>query len=110
MLCSGIITVIDALNRKIEATQRAEQRENELREAEAEAKKKIAQAQGQAKSSVALAKGKAEANRLLNSSISTQLIQWEKLELEKKALEKWNGILPTHMIPNQTVPFIGVGK
>lgn len=36
-------TVVTALNQKIEAIQRAQQRENELREAEAEAKKRLLQ-------------------------------------------------------------------
>jgi hypothetical protein len=27
-----------------------------------------------------------------------------------KAIEKWNGILPTQMIPNATLPFINLSK
>jgi regulator of protease activity HflC (stomatin/prohibitin superfamily) len=101
-------TVINALNMKVEATQRAQQRENELREAEAEAKKKIAQAEGEAKSSVAIAKGKAQANKLLINSINKTLIDYERLQIEKEALKKWNGSLPTTMLPNSSLPFINL--
>jgi regulator of protease activity HflC (stomatin/prohibitin superfamily) len=79
--------VTEALNRKIEAIQRAEQRENELREAEAEAKKQIAKAKGEAQSKIVAATADAEANEKLSKSITKKLIQL-------KFLEKWNGILP----------------
>lgn len=79
--------VTEALNRKIEAIQRAEQRENELREAEAEAKKQIAKAKGEAQSKIVAATAEAEANEKLSKSITKKLIQL-------KFLEKWNGILP----------------
>ena len=80
-------TVVAALNAKIEATQRAQQRENELREAEAEAKKQIAAAQGRAESVLVEARSKAEANILLSKSVTPQLIQYQ-------AVQKWDGELP----------------
>lgn len=80
-------TVVAALNSKIEATQRAQQRENELREAEAEAKKQIAGAQGRAESVIVEAKAKAEANLLLAKSITPELIRYQ-------AVQKWDGELP----------------
>ena len=58
--------VTEALNKKIEATQRAQQRENELRESEAEAKKIVAQAKGEAESLIIDAKSKAQANDLIS--------------------------------------------
>ncbi len=79
--------VIKALNRKIEATQRAEQRENELREAEAQAKKDIAQNNGMAKCILINAKAQADANDIISKSLSPILIQWENIK-------KWNGVLP----------------
>lgn len=89
--------VLQALNKKIEATQRAQQRENELREAEAEAKKKIAEAEGKAKISIELANAEAQAklvvaqaeakaNQELTKSLSPQLLKY-------KQIEKWNGVL-----------------
>lgn len=79
--------VMDALNKKIEATQRAQQRENELREAEAQAKKEIALADGIGKSHIISAKAKSEANNILSKSLTPELLKWE-------ALSKWDGVLP----------------
>lgn len=91
-------TVVVALNSKIEATQRAQQRENELREAEAEAKKQIAAAQGRAESVLVEARSKAEANILLSKSVTPQLIQYQ-------AVQKWNGEMP-HAMGGTDMPFM----
>jgi len=80
-------TVVAALNRKIEAMQRAEQRENELREAEAEARKIMAAARGKSESILIEAKAQAEANRMLAESLTEGLIK-------QKAVDKWDGTLP----------------
>jgi len=82
--------VIAALNSKIEATQRAQQRENELREAEAEAKKIVAQAQGRAEAAILKAQAQAKANQVMSESLTGALITWE-------AIQKWNGVLPQVM-------------
>ena len=91
--------VINALNSKIEASQRAQQRENELREAEAEAKKQIAKAEGQAKCAVVQAESESKANYLLSQSVTEELIQWQ-------AVQKWDGKLPT--VTSGAMPFIQV--
>ena len=91
--------VIAALNAKIEANQRAQQRENELREAEAEAKKQIAKAEGQAKCAILQAESEAKANLVLSKSITPELIEWQ-------AVQKWDGKLP-HVTSGAT-PFIQV--
>lgn len=82
--------VTEALNRKIEATQKAQQRENELRESEAEAKKIVAKAKGEAESLIIDAKSKAQANDLINKSLTPELLKW-------KHIEKWDGKLPSTM-------------
>ena len=92
-------TVITALNSKIEAMQRAQQRENELREAEAEAKKQIAKAEGQARCSILQAEAEATANLVLAKSITTELIQWQ-------SVQKWDGKMP--QVTGKTLPFIQV--
>jgi regulator of protease activity HflC (stomatin/prohibitin superfamily) len=102
--------VIVALNAKIEATQRAEQRENELREAEAQAKKEIAktdgnakcmyiEAEAQARSSLIKAESEAKANKLLAESITKELVDWQ-------GVQKWDGKLP--QVSGQTTPFINL--
>lgn len=78
-------TIKTAINAKIKATQTAEQRENELRETEAESKKVIAKAEGEAESILKVARAQAEANRLLSASLTPQIIDYEKVK-------KWNGV------------------
>ena len=80
-------TVVHALNLKIEAIQRAHQRENELKEAEAVARKQMALAQGEANALLIKAQAEAEANRLVMESINEKLIMLQ-------AVQKWNGQLP----------------
>jgi regulator of protease activity HflC (stomatin/prohibitin superfamily) len=97
--------VIAAINAKIAATQSAIQAENELRRAVADAKKTVAtaqgaadsayaMAQGSAKSKLALAEADAEANRKLQASISEQLLAWRRLEIQEKAVGRWDGKRP----------------
>ena len=75
--------IIDAINSKIQATQDAIRTENELRAIRAEAAK-----------TVAAAEGTAAANDKLTRSVTPQLMEWRKLELQEKALAKWDGHLP----------------
>lgn len=93
--------VIAALNSKIEAVQRAQQRENELRESEAQAKKVIAAAQGEAEAHLLKARAEAIANKVVASSLTKELVEYT-------ALQKWNGELPTVMgdgiLPMITLP------
>lgn len=102
--------VMEALNKKIEATQTAQQRENELREAEAQARKEIAKSEGVAKSLIIKAKSEAEsmlieaeskakANHLIQQSITKEL-------LESQAIQKWDGKMPEVMPANGSTPFI----
>ena len=93
--------VVDALNNKIKATQKAQQSENELREAEAEAKKKVAQAKGDAESTITRAESQAKANLLLARSITPVLVQYE-------AIKKWNGDLPKFVGGNGVIPMINI--
>lgn len=92
-------SVIDALNAKVQATQIAMQRENEVRTAEAQAAIKMADARGVAESSKIAAEAKAKtilleaeaqakANRMLSDSMTDRLIQYEYAK-------KWDGQLPT---------------
>lgn len=91
--------VISALNAKIEANQRAQQRENELREAEAEAKKQIAKAEGEARCNLVRADAEAIVNEMIALSISPTLIEWQ-------AVQKWDGKLPS--VTSGSTPFIKI--
>lgn len=92
-------TVISALNSKIEAMQRAQQRENELREAEAEAKKQIAKAEGQARCLLLQAEAEAKANLVLAKSVTMDLIYWQ-------LIQKWDGHTP--QVVGGATPMIGL--
>lgn len=89
--------VIQAINAKVQATQLAIQKQNELVQTTADTAKQVVQAKGNADSRKAEALGTAEAllteataqakaNRLLTESLSTNLIEYRKIE-------KWNGEL-----------------
>ncbi|WP_055325755.1 prohibitin family protein [Ralstonia solanacearum] len=79
-------TLLDAVSAKTKAIQDAIRTENEVRSAQAEAKKKVA-----------IAEGEAAANRALASSLDDRLLAWERLKLERTAIEKWNGVTPSVM-------------
>jgi len=92
-------SVVTAINDKIGATQKAQQRENEVRQAEAEAAKKVAEADGTAKSILAVARAQAEANKILAASITPELVRY-------KGIEKWDGQLPR--LTGNAIPFINI--
>lgn len=79
--------VINAINAKIQATQLAQQKQNELVQATADANKEVARAEGDAKATITRAEAQAKANLLLSGSITPTLVNY-------RMLDKWNGVLP----------------
>jgi regulator of protease activity HflC (stomatin/prohibitin superfamily) len=94
-------TVVESINAKIQATQKAQQRETEVAESRAKAEKAIAEARGTAESQLAIAKAEAEAIELRGRALRQYL---EVIKLNE--VEKWNGQLPTTMLPNAAIPII----
>ena len=103
--------VTASINAKIEATQKAQQRQNELAQAQAEAEKLVAEAEGQKRAAIAAAEGEAqaieikakaqaEANVLLARSLTDILIQY-------RTIDKWSGLLPAY-VGGGAVPFINL--
>jgi regulator of protease activity HflC (stomatin/prohibitin superfamily) len=88
--------VVESINSKIKAIQDAIRVENELRAVEAEAKKKVAEAEGIAK-----------ANLAIQNSMTATVLEWKRLELQKQALERWNGQLPYYS-GGGPVPFLQI--
>lgn len=88
-----------ALQKKMEAEQLADQAKYGLIKAETDAKAKVAAAEGEAK-----------ANGLVRQQLTPEFIQFRALEVQKAAIEKWDGKLPEQMIPGGTVPFINLNK
>jgi regulator of protease activity HflC (stomatin/prohibitin superfamily) len=92
--------VLDSINNKNAATQMAQQRQNEVAQAKAEADKKIEDARGTAESILRVAEAQAKANRLLADSLTSEFVQYQ-------AITKWNGELPK-MTGSTAIPFIDV--
>ena len=80
-------SVKEAVDMKIKATQLAQQKENELRQTEADKQKEIVQAEGKAAAILKVAEAQAQANRLLNASLTPTLVDYKKIE-------RWDGKLP----------------
>lgn len=71
------------------------------------AKNKLSQVQFEADQRVAQAKGEAEAIRIQAQAIQQQGgAEYVKL----KAIEKWNGVLPSYLTGNSPVPFVDVSR
>lgn len=125
--------IVRAINSKMEATQIAQQRENELREVEAEASKKVAAAKGESESKLVTQKMQNAINLLAATTQSEVLITQAKSEaqailinaqaqsdgnkllqasiseplIEMKRVEKWDGHMPQFTgssNPNITLP------
>ena len=93
-------SVKDALDAKVTATQLAQKAENEVQRATAEAQIAVAQAQGRSESVLIEAEAQAKANILLSKSVTPVLVNY-------KAIEKWNGSLPT--VSGNNTPFVNLG-
>lgn len=91
----------ESINAKNAATQKAQQRLNEVQQSKAEADKKIEEARGEAESLLKIAEAQAKANKILAASLTQEFVQYQ-------AITRWDGVLPTTMIPGQTTPFINV--
>lgn len=89
----------DAFNQSIEAKQVAQQQalkaENDLKRIQIEAQQKVAQAQAEA-----------EALKLKKQEVTPELVQLKQIEVQEKALEKWDGRLPS--VTGGAAPFIDI--
>jgi len=84
----------EAIEAKVTAVQNAEAAKNKLEQVKFEAQQTIEKA-----------KADAEAIRISAAAINSQ---GGAEFVNLKAVEKWNGILPTQMIPGASVPFLNV--
>jgi hypothetical protein len=49
----------------------------------------------------AVTRGEAEANRLRQAPITTQLLEWRRLENQRALVDQWNGELPRTILSDQ---------
>lgn len=95
--------VKESINAKIEATQRALLRENEVAQSRAEAQKRIEEARGIAESTRLRAQADADA-----IAIKAKALRDNPNIIQLNAIEKWDGKLPVYMTDGATTPFLGI--
>lgn len=95
--------VKESINAKIEATQRALLRENEVAQSKAEAQKLIEAAKGEAESVRLRAQAEADA-----IAIKAKALRDNPSVLQLNAIDKWDGKLPVYMTGGAAVPFVPV--
>lgn len=107
-------TVVESINAKVTANQKTLQREQEVKQSTAEANKAIEEARGKAESAkleadgaayATMAAAKAEADSI---NLRGEALRKNPEIIQLESITKWNGVLPTTMIPGATVPFVTV--
>ncbi len=86
-----------AIEAKVTAVQQALEAENALARVEFEAKQEIAKARAEA-----------EGLRLQKEQITAQLLELRKIEVQGRAVEKWNGVMPQVVTSGGPVPMLDV--
>ncbi|KGF72449.1 membrane protease subunit, stomatin/prohibitin [Neosynechococcus sphagnicola sy1] len=80
-----------SINEQFAAQQAAQTSESNRRKVEAEAAANVARAKGEAQVTIEQARAEAESNRLRANSITPQLLEWERLRVERARVDKWDG-------------------
>ena len=90
-------TFQDSIEAKVKAVQQALEAENALRRVEFEAQQAIVKAQAEAKGL-----------ELQKAQITAQLLELRQIEVQRAAVEKWNGVMPTVVTSGGPVPMLDV--
>lgn len=76
------------------------------------AQNKLAQVQFEAQQTIATAKAQAEAQAIQTQALQNNggqaYVQLQTIKVQQAAVDKWNGVLPTQMIPGSTLPFLNL--
>lgn len=87
-----------AIEAKQVAQQNAEKAENELKQAKIDAESRVAQAQAEA-----------QAIKLQSEAANNdKYVNLKALDVQLEAIRKWDGQLPTQMVPGAALPFINL--
>jgi regulator of protease activity HflC (stomatin/prohibitin superfamily) len=101
--------VINNINMKVQAAQIALQKDNEVRQAQAEAAKQVAYAEGDAKSSIARAEGQAKANELISASLTDKVLERTRLDLQWHWVDRWDGKVSSTTLGSSSGTLLSVG-
>jgi regulator of protease activity HflC (stomatin/prohibitin superfamily) len=110
----------DAYEKSIELRMQAEvlvqtEKQN-LEKEKVNAEIAVTQARGQAESALAMARANAESTRIKGEAEAAAIrakadaLASNQNLVELTKAEKWNGVLPTTMVPNSATPFLNVGR
>lgn len=97
------ISFSSAFEKAVEAKQVAVENANAARN-------RTVQVQEEAKQKVIAAQGEAEAMRIKTQALanSPNLIEYEKVQKDKMAVQKWKGDVPQTMIPGAAIPMVNI--
>ena len=90
-------TFQDSIEAKVKAVQQALEAENALRRVEFESQQAITRAQAEAKGL-----------ELQKAQITEQLLDLRRIEVQGRAVEKWNGVMPNVVTSGGPVPMLDV--
>ena len=90
-------TFQESIEAKVKAVQEALEAENALRRVEFEAQQAVTRAEAEAKGL-----------ELQKAQITEQLLDLRRIEVQGRAIEKWNGVMPTVVTSGGPVPMLDV--
>jgi len=104
--------VTQAITNKLEAKQKAEMRENEVAEAEAEARKKVAAAEGEAMRLIKEAEGRAQAMDVEGKALARnpQIIRLKEIEMQTELAKSAKGWQYVNFSASQSGQLLNIGK
>lgn len=101
-----------AINDKVTQEQKKLAAENKLKTVEAEQKQKVAVAEAEAKATVATAEAEAKSINLKSEALarSQNVLELNRIQVEMKKAEKWDGKLPQNIYAGAPIPFLDLKK
>ena len=90
-------TFQDSIEAKVKAVQQALEAENALKRVEFEAKQAVTRAQAEARGL-----------ELQKAQITAELLDLRRIEVQGRAVDKWNGVMPTVVTSGGPVPMLDV--
>jgi len=90
-------TFQDSIEAKVKAVQQALEAENALKRVQFEAQQQVTRAEAEARGL-----------ELQRAQVTTQLLDLRRIEVQGRAVEKWNGVMPTVVTSGGPVPMLDV--